>query len=165
MCCPKRRRFLEEGWKVISAAALSGPTLAFLSTGCQQAPLSYGGPGVAGGVSIPNSPSNTYTFNFSDYPQLQTPGGSLTVTVAATSGSKSLFVTRVDANTVDTVSTICTHAGCMLNPYNATSTQYYCPCHGSIFSATGAVINGPAVIPLPSYASTISSTGIQVTIP
>jgi len=87
------------------------------------------------------------------------------VTVAAVSGTKSLYVTRVSTTVADTVSTICTHAGCTNDSYNASSQSYYCPCHGSVFSASGAVITGPAVTPLPSYPSTLTSTGVQVTIP
>lgn len=35
----------------------------------------------------------------------------------------------------------CTHQGCELNAY---STQLVCPCHGSEFSNTGKVLQGPA---------------------
>lgn len=163
-CCPQRRKFLKSSLQAFSAVALTVPAFG-LFTACGQSPLSSGAPGTSGGTTVPNSANNVYTFNFSDYPQLQTAGGSIHVTIAAASGSKDLYVTRVDATTVDTVSTICTHAGCTINPYNSSSQNYLCACHGSVFSATGAVTNGPATIPLPSYASTLTSTGVQVTIP
>jgi thiosulfate dehydrogenase [quinone] large subunit len=45
-------------------------------------------------------------------------------------------------------SAICTHAGCTVQYSGG---QLVCPCHGSIFNAaTGAVLQGPAVAPLPA---------------
>ncbi len=44
-------------------------------------------------------------------------------------------------------SAICTHAGCTVGYSGG---QLVCPCHGSIFdAATGAVLQGPAITPLP----------------
>ncbi|MGA3217301.1 MAG: Rieske 2Fe-2S domain-containing protein [Acidimicrobiales bacterium] len=42
--------------------------------------------------------------------------------------------------------------GCTVGFFQPTL-QFRCPCHGSMFSATtGAVIQGPAVLPLPRIA-------------
>ncbi|MGA2529262.1 MAG: Rieske 2Fe-2S domain-containing protein [Acidimicrobiales bacterium] len=46
-------------------------------------------------------------------------------------------------------SAVCTHMGCTVGFYQP-ELQFRCPCHGSIFSATtGAVLQGPASVPLP----------------
>jgi Rieske Fe-S protein len=132
---------------------------------CSQTPLDSAlGAGPAT-VNISNSPNNNYIFDLTTYPALQNPGGSILATIQATSGTKNVFITRVDADTVDTVSTICTHAGCTLSPYNSASQNYTCPCHGSVFSASGIVEVGPAVQPLTSYTSVLAATSIIVTIP
>jgi thiosulfate dehydrogenase [quinone] large subunit len=58
------------------------------------------------------------------------------------------IVVRESDGTFAAHSAICTHAGCTVQ-YNGG--QLLCPCHGSIFDArTGALLQGPAVAPLPA---------------
>jgi len=45
------------------------------------------------------------------------------------------------------VNTTCTHMGCELN-WNSAESSWDCPCHGSRFTYTGEIIDGPAVHPL-----------------
>jgi rieske iron-sulfur protein len=46
---------------------------------------------------------------------------------------------------------ICTHAGCLVSEWNAARSHLHCPCHGSEFDPVrdGAVVAGPAPVPLP----------------
>lgn len=54
---------------------------------------------------------------------------------------------RDRAGDVHAVSITCTHLGCTLK-WNTAETSWDCPCHGSRFTYTGQVIEGPATRPL-----------------
>ncbi len=158
--CVTRRAFVGSGVKLLSAVAMTG-SVASLVTACGS---TSSGSNAGTGIAIANNASGVYTFAFADYPVLNNAGGSIHVSVAATSGTKDLFVTRVSVSGASTVSTVCTHSGCTLDTYSASSQEYTCPCHNSIFNASGSVVQGPAAVALPSYTSTITSTGIEVVI-
>jgi Rieske Fe-S protein len=42
---------------------------------------------------------------------------------------------------------ICTHLGCVV-PWSAPNNKFICPCHGSQYDPNGAVVRGPAPLPL-----------------
>jgi len=59
------------------------------------------------------------------------------------------------------LSSVCTHEGCTVG-YDSVSGTIKCPCHGSQFTTSGSIVNGPAPTPLKSYA--INKTGTVLTI-
>lgn len=64
---------------------------------------------------------------------------------------------------IHAVSLVCTHLGCLLRPVeNDSELGYACPCHGSTFSLTGAVLGGPAPRDLPWYEVYVDPTGSLV---
>lgn len=71
---------------------------------------------------------------------------------------KPIIIARPTATTVAAFSAICTHQACMVAPAGK---ELDCPCHGSVYNATtGAVINGPAPLPLPPVKVTLSGDNV-----
>lgn len=66
--------------------------------------------------------------------------------VVAVEGRK-LAVYRDGQGTLTALSPVCPHLGCHVR-WNTAETTWDCPCHGSRFAPTGAVLNGPATQPL-----------------
>ena len=64
-----------------------------------------------------------------------------------------IAVCRDQSGRFHTMSAVCTHLACDVK-WNKAEQTWDCPCHGSRFSATGKVVNGPAVTdlkPVPIY--------------
>ncbi|MDR3557746.1 MAG: Rieske 2Fe-2S domain-containing protein [Syntrophobacteraceae bacterium] len=71
--------------------------------------------------------------------------------------SKRIFVIR-EQNLIKVVSGVCTHIGCTVR-WSEERNRFECPCHGSMFSANGAVTAGPAPKPLPWYEVSLAPDG------
>lgn len=56
------------------------------------------------------------------------------------------------------VSILCTHVCCECS-FDPSSKYFYCPCHGSVFSASGQVVRGPASTALPTVYVRVDSAG------
>ncbi len=63
-------------------------------------------------------------------------------------GGEKVAVHRDRSGKVHAVSAVCTHLGCDVE-WNGTEETWDCPCHGSRFDHTGAVLQGPATEGLP----------------
>lgn len=84
-----------------------------------------------------------------------------TATIAA--GGDSILLVRTTPTQVLAISNICTHAGCTV-AYDRTNRVLNCPCHGSQFSLTGAVLRGPAQDSLQRYTTQLDEMTNQLTI-
>jgi Rieske Fe-S protein len=73
------------------------------------------------------------TINLADFPGLATPGTVVDI------GHVRAVVRTGDATFLG-LSRVCTHEGCEAD---VVQNEIRCPCHHSVFSATGAVIKGP----------------------
>ena len=85
-------------------------------------------------------------------------------TVAVFDGDFTLAVTRSSPSSVVAVSRTCTHEGCTVLLPAASGQTLDCPCHGSRFTTDGAVVNGPAARPLPSFPARIVGSEVVITI-
>ena len=57
----------------------------------------------------------------------------------------------------------CTHQGCTVG-YSSVNNNFPCPCHGSVYSATGSVVNGPATIALTMHPISKSGNSLVITL-
>ncbi|MCF3108164.1 FAD-dependent oxidoreductase [Niabella sp. CC-SYL272] len=57
--------------------------------------------------------------------------------------NQSIAVYKDEQGRLFTLDPVCPHAGCMVQ-WNPAERSWDCPCHGSRFDITGAVLNGPA---------------------
>lgn len=97
-------------------------------------------------------PIGRIVIKISDYPALANQFGSVRFRfVGLDSGTFPFALNREDENTFYAVDTRCTHAGCMVNSFESTLFAMVCDCHGSEYSLSGQVINGPAVNDLLRY--------------
>jgi nitrite reductase/ring-hydroxylating ferredoxin subunit len=72
------------------------------------------------------------------------------------------LISRTSDTTFTVLAGDCTHEGCTIT--GATSSQFVCPCHGSRYSLTGQVQEGPARANLRQYASTFADGVVSITV-
>ncbi len=95
----------------------------------------------------------------SDNSELGAAGGAVLVDAP----NDTLVVVRMTDTTYVALSAVCTHAGCEVD-FDASADRLTCPCHGSVFTLSGAVVNGPANRPLKTYAVALSGTTLSITL-
>jgi len=144
----KRRRFLALVPATIGAGALSS-----VLSGCG---TNTGHP-IDGTVTVQNGQA---LVAFSQFPQLESVGGYV---VVATSSGGTYIVIRTSATEAMTLAAVCTHAHCLVG-YQASTREIVCPCHGSVYSTSGAVVQGPAIAPLATFAARLDATGVTITV-
>jgi Rieske Fe-S protein len=113
--CLNRREFLA---KTTAAAAML-------------AAIEACGDGQIGPTAV--SAGSGLTIKVADFPGLATVGTLVDI-------GKSRAAMRTGPTTFTALLKICTHEGCDTDVVN---NRFECPCHGSIFSADGAVVRGP----------------------
>ena len=72
-----------------------------------------------------------------------------------------VIVARTNSGTYIAVSQACTHAGATVI-YQAAGNDFYCSSHGSIFSSSGSVNQGPATSSLKQYTCDLSGSSLRV---
>ncbi len=102
----------------------------------------------AGGVACAKTPAGTNEGTVGTYP-------------LGTWKKKNSFIIAQDAMGFFAFTAVCTHSGCLVNA-PAANGDVLCACHGSRFDGNGAVLQGPAQLPLEHYAVTVCGGDVYV---
>jgi len=111
-----------------------------------------------------NNPPTTnkidFTINITNnpYTSLNTAGGFYV------ERTNNIIIARTLTNDFIAVSSLCTHQQVTLE-YQASNNRFVCPSppgHGSLFSSTGTVVNGPAASVLKPYKTILSGNNLRI---
>ncbi len=144
-----RRAFLKKVGVVLGGVTLMGGVAPLLaSCGSSSNPTSLGTP-------------NTKPQIIVDVKSLT---GNNQALVASENGpdGANVAVVRQSTGVYISLSMMCTHAGCELNP--PSGGLMHCDCHSSDFDLSGKVIDGPARSPLSRYPTTFDATSNTVVV-
>jgi len=136
----------------------SGATLATLFSACgdgSSSPTSPSGMASALGV-VAGRFTNSRVQVTVDGSALAAVGGA--VLVESTAGV--FLLARIGASAFSAVEAVCTHEGCTIN--GAAGDIYVCPCHGSRYTRSGQVVEGPARAALRQYVTTVSDGVVTI---
>ena len=94
---------------------------------------------------------STITVNVDAVSPLAAVGGLATVQTSR----GTFLLSRISETSIAALTATCTHEGCTVT--ETSGTQFRCPCHGSQFTASGQVAQGPAGRALASFPTTFES--------
>jgi cytochrome b6-f complex iron-sulfur subunit len=149
---PTRREFCVRTCQAVSLLTIGGviPACGGSTTAPSSAPAL---PSVSG-VLV----NRTLSITVDAASPLASVGGAATVSVA----TGMYLVARTTQSALTTVTAVCTHEGCAVSGF--ANSLYVCPCHGSEFSTSGAVVQGPASSPLRQFPTTFANNVVTVSV-
>jgi Rieske Fe-S protein len=70
------------------------------------------------------------------------------------------LVARTGDQTFTALTSTCTHQTCTITGFDGS--DYVCPCHGSRFTTSGRVVNGPAPAPLRAFNTSFANNVLTI---
>jgi cytochrome b6-f complex iron-sulfur subunit len=158
-----RREFCGTACRALTVAALGGSMASLLQAcggGGSSSPT--GTSGSFGGSALPSvngtAVSGGVTVDVAAGSPLATVGGAALVR----SSSGTFLVARTGQDTFSALTARCTHESCTIT--DVSNQTYVCPCHGSRYTQSGQVQNGPATRNLRSFATRFASDVLTITL-
>jgi Rieske Fe-S protein len=156
-----RRQFCTQACQIASVAAVAG------SVGTLLQACGGGGGSVTGGSLPPDVPalSTLSATAVSGGVSVNVAGSPLAAVGSAAlvqSPSGPILVAHTAADTFTAVTATCTHESCTITGF--TGQAFVCPCHGSRFSTSGVVQNGPATRSLRSFATRFANDVLTISV-
>ena len=149
----KRRQFVTQACQVVSLA-----TLGSILQSCSGSPS--GPSSSAASLTTLNGTvsSGAVNVNIDASSPLAIVGGAALVQ----SSSGTFLVSRTAQDTFTALTAICTHEQCTVTGFQGS--RYVCPCHGSQYSTTGAVLQGPATRALQQFSTRFANNILTITL-
>lgn len=76
------------------------------------------------------------------------------------SSSGLFLVARTGDQTFTALTSTCTHQTCTITGFDGS--DFVCPCHGSRFTTSGRVVNGPAPAPLRTFSTAFANNVLTI---
>jgi Rieske Fe-S protein len=108
----------------------------------------------------PSAGAGVFRVRVSDYPPLQLDYGSVRLgfnpidLFGPLGAFYPIIINRESPSTYYALDSFCSHAGCVVPPFDEAEGAIRCLCHGSAYALDGSLINGPASNPLIRYPAT-----------
>jgi cytochrome b6-f complex iron-sulfur subunit len=145
----------------------------FCACACQAASLlAVGALAGCGGSSSPTGPSNVPMLTVVPF---TVSGRVISITVDSASplaavGSAAMaqtalgtfLVAHTGQDAFTALTSVCTHEGCTVTGFD--NSRYVCPCHGSQYSTSGNVVQGPATRSLQQFATQFANGVLTFTV-
>ena len=150
---PSRRDFCSHACKAASVVVLGG------LTACG------GGPTSPTNISVTPAPSVSGTLSGRVVSISLDTATALSAVGSAAAVSTPLgtfLVAHTGTDTYTALSSTCTHEACVVSGFS--DGRYVCPCHGSQYTTSGAVVNGPAPRPLTQFPTQVNGTVLSFTV-
>jgi cytochrome b6-f complex iron-sulfur subunit len=107
------------------------------------------------GSITPKTVDFTINISIAPYNVLNTLGGYYVDTV------NNIIIARTLNKEFIAVSSVCTHASVTIE-YQSSTNLFFCDGHGSTFTNSGAVSNGPATQPLKQYKTALAGNNLRI---
>jgi Rieske Fe-S protein len=142
------------------AHAISFVTVASLVEGCgSKSPTNPGGTNVPALPTIAGTAAgSTVTVSNVSGTALANVGSGALVQA----GGNSVLVTRTGQDSFTALTAICTHEQCIVTGFE--SNVFVCPCHGSRYSTSGQVQQGPATRALRQFNTQFTNNVLTITV-
>ncbi len=144
---PSRRDFCTHACQAATLAALGS-----LLPACGGSPTSASGGSAPPLTSVNGSVSGgRVSVTIDGSSPLNAVGGAALIRASG----NNYLASRTGTDTFTVLTAVCTHEQCTVEGFR--NNQYVCPCHGSTYTTSGSVVNGPATRSLTQFASTFAN--------
>ena len=150
-CAFTRRSFVLHACEAASLAALGS-----MLQSCSSSPTSPSSTAPSLPVINGTTANGVVSVTIDPASSLANVGGAALVQAS----SAVLLVARTAQSSFTALTAICTHEGCTITGFQ--SPMYVCPCHGSQYSTSGSVLNGPATQPLRQFATQFANNVLTI---